>query len=392
MGGGSQLTLLRPSALATTATQVYLGQHIFRSSTPCLVVCQGWPSLLPLLPTLHLHCLSLLTNSNLGLLLQGWQEFRSIETRTLQELGEYTYALTPSMVLCVQGLPGLWTALPQPWRHHPRTVCFFDRVCSIAALLRALVYQHWSHAAVGGISDGTWSVGSHHPLPVCDASIPPRSVRHVIDPKIVGRGCTAASQQALPATARVPTENALTMFHLPSVFSPLGTLRSLTLCELGQAFDVPTVFLPHLTLHNIPMCTQACPGKIIRFVGEAILYSSGGLLADGRVLGTKEAAQVPVAPFREPLFTVPDVLATCDAATPAAVGDKANRGQLTAPASSSGHHNLDGDNQQEETAVPVAPSRKSLFTASDFPATCDAATPAAVGDKANRGQLTDEEN
>jgi hypothetical protein len=250
-----------------------LGQHIFCSLTPCLVVCQGWPSLLPLLPTLQLHCLSLFTNSNLGLFLKGWQELGSIEKRTLQELVQHTHALTPSVVLCVQGPPCLWTALPQPWRHHPRTVCFFDRVRFVAALPSALVYQHWSHAAVGGVSDGTRSVGSHRFLPLCDSHISHCSVRHVIDPKIVGRGCTTASQQGSPATALVPTDNVLAVFHLPSVFSPLGTLRSLTLCELGRAFDVPTAFLPHLTLHDISLITRACPGKIIKFAGEAILYS-----------------------------------------------------------------------------------------------------------------------
>jgi hypothetical protein len=68
------------------------------------------------------------------------------------------------------------------------------------------------------------------------------------------------------------------------------------------------------------------------------------VLADGKVIGTKEPAQVPVAPSREPVVTASDVLATCDAATPANVDDKANCGRLIASASSSGHHDLDEDN------------------------------------------------
>lgn len=97
-------------------------------------------------------------------------EFNWVRTHSLGALYFHDDELTTSVVLFVQGPPALYR-----WHAHAKTVCFFDLVASTDCLLGDLVYQHCSHTAVGGMSDGIWFVGSHRRLPPFTSGIPPRS-------------------------------------------------------------------------------------------------------------------------------------------------------------------------------------------------------------------------
>jgi len=165
--------------------------------------------------------------------------------------------------------------LPLSWRTHPNFIMSFSGPlpCDFSGQLHL---QLMPHAHVGGVTDGSWSVGSTHPWPVVVPEFPRRSIKHVIDSKVTASH--RPSGLALPDTSLLPLQDPLAPFHLPSIFSSAGVERSLTLPELGTAFDVPPGALQQLRPSHLSRLVHACPGKILLFWGDPLLYSSGGVV------------------------------------------------------------------------------------------------------------------
>lgn len=254
---------------------MYSGHHTSRPPSPCIVVCQGWPSILPVLPTLHLQCVHLFIDWSSSAPSARALLSNIIVPHPLLSSSTMRHVLKPSWMLLIQGPPSLWHQLPSLWRRHTKTIYFVDAGSPLPLLPLDLLYRQWSHASVDGVSDGHWFVGTYKQNSFTEPVPPQRTAKHIVDATVAGHPALGPPP-AFSDRDRLPTANPMAEFHLPCFYSPVGVYRSLSLRELGRAFDVPSAALAFLSLTDLPFVMRSCPGKLITFAGSTCLYSPGG--------------------------------------------------------------------------------------------------------------------
>jgi hypothetical protein len=259
-------------------TKTLTGFLPITSFKPCLVIAESWPSWLLVSAPLQLSCSKWYTN----LPQEGWvEEILKIYTHVaLTSLSAFSTDLTqvsPSTLILIQGerdfvegwiklLPNTFTYLASvTWSSQPPLVG---------------TWQLLTHEECGGVTSGTWGVGTNRELLQLQSQSLRRDLPSILDPTAEHpkrkRMIDIARQQ--PLTTQLSVSNPRKSVIAPSVYTE-KCKRPLSVQELGKAFDLPfdigEVFVTGR--FDLPFLHDA-PTSILLHFGRQLLSTPTNLL------------------------------------------------------------------------------------------------------------------
>ena len=307
---------------------VYVPPSVFQR---CVIICDDWPSWLSICATCGFICEAIYV----------MKDNQSTGWKTVEKMFSNWNIYDGSSLKLDESQPWDITTLVLIQGDHPTCRALFMKISSMAyhralyvlpgssPLLHhhdlALVfpYVRLTHAQCGGVLDGDWVVYFTDHFSLQDASkwatSPQRRIKHVVsqatamsrveapapldDEERSGVWFVDSRRRCLHWGGLLPVTAPLTPLLCRSVFSSTGwTTRSLTVNELGHAFDVPTSVLGefssvHTSRRRYLPFIRAVPAKVLLFTWMQCfggkLQSGGGIPSFSMTLSNQDGQDVP---------------------------------------------------------------------------------------------------
>jgi len=285
---------VQPAALPAQMVVGFLPHGTPRS---CVVVAKGWPSWLFIAPTLQLCCVKFYSDSlDIAWMITLLQHFPQLDVVDLNSLTENDLSFYPTdTVLLMQGNQSSLDG----WMKKIST----SRLCLLSLSIghRPLKTGYWhdvSHKSCGGVTSGSWSLGSNKPFLWSTPHCLKRNLLSMIDSTVKCRRMSRLPYNQKPEEFKLllHIRELSEPMLLPSVY--MGCCyRLLTNRKLGRIFE-----LPDAVAKSIPdeCCVlpyvHAAPLSVLLYLGRLVLTTPNSLnLSMGSSRKTSsEAAQSPM--------------------------------------------------------------------------------------------------